>query len=79
MKVQETLQFLGTDGSKKLMATLYGPGREAEAIARYGKVVEGFEKTFGDQDLLLFTSPGRTEISGNQTITTERYWPGAST
>lgn len=67
MKVQETLQFLENNESKELMATLYGPGREAEAIARYGKVVEGFEKTFGDQDLLLFTSPGRTEISGNHT------------
>lgn len=67
MKVQETLQFLENNESKKLMATLYGPGREAEAIARYKKVVEGFEKTFGDQDLLLFTSPGRTEISGNHT------------
>lgn len=67
MKVQETLQFLENDGSKKLMATLYGPGREAEAVARYKKVVEGFAKAFGEQDLLLFTSPGRTEISGNHT------------
>lgn len=67
MRVQESLQFLESDSSKKLMETLYGPGQETEAAARYGNVVKGFEKAFGDQDMLLFTSPGRTEISGNHT------------
>ncbi len=36
---------------------------------RYGKAVEGFVETFGDDDmeLLLFSAPGRTEIGGNHT------------
>ena len=29
--------------------------------------MKGYENLFGDQDVLLFTSPGRTEISGNHT------------
>lgn len=32
------------------------------------KVLKGFEQAFGDsKEVLLFSSPGRTEISGNHT------------
>ena len=40
----------------------------AENKARYEKVLKGFEEAFGDsKEVLLFSSPGRTEISGNHT------------
>ncbi len=67
MKVQETLQLLESSESKQLMAKLYGIGQEEENILRYQKLVKSYEHIFGDQDIALFTSPGRTEISGNHT------------
>lgn len=53
------------------VATLYGAGEDVRALqkARYGKLVERFEKCFGAQKggLCFFSAPGRTEIGGNHT------------
>lgn len=53
------------------VATLYGAGGDVRALqkARYGKLVERFEKRFGAQKggLCFFSAPGRTEIGGNHT------------
>ena len=53
------------------VATLYGAGEDVWALqkARYGKLVERFEKRFGAQKggLCFFSAPGRTEIGGNHT------------
>ena len=52
------------------VATLYGAGEAVLAAQkeRYGKLVERFEKRFGDaQELCFFSAPGRTEIGGNHT------------
>lgn len=49
------------------MADLYGSLKTAENRTRYEKLVDQYVKTFGDGDLKLFSSPGRTEISGNHT------------
>ena len=53
------------------VATLYGTGEDVRALqkARYGKLVERFEKRFGAQKggLCFFSAPGRTEIGGNHT------------
>ncbi|EEQ56807.1 GHMP kinase, N-terminal domain protein [Clostridiales bacterium 1_7_47FAA] len=50
------------------MAKLYGEDAVAGNVARYQELLKGYEKTFGDSgDVLLFSSPGRTEISGNHT------------
>lgn len=67
MKVQETLQLLEGSKSRELMTKLYGESHAKENTARYQEMVKGYEQLFGDQDILLFTSPGRTEISGNHT------------
>ncbi len=67
MKIQETLQLLESGKSNALMAELYGKNHMEENISRYQELVKGYENLFGDQDVLLFTSPGRTEISGNHT------------
>lgn len=67
MDIQGTLQLLESDESRKLMTRLYGAGREEENAARYRELVKGYEKAFGNQDVMIFTSPGRTEISGNHT------------
>ena len=67
MKIQETLQLLESGKSNALMAELYGKNHVEENISRYQELVKGYENLFCDQDVLLFTSPGRTEISGNHT------------
>lgn len=66
MRSEETLQLLETEGAKHLMRQLYGETAE-ENVNRYRHVVQRFHDTFGDQDMMLFSSPGRTEISGNHT------------
>jgi len=53
------------------VATLYGTGEGTLELqkARYGKLVERFEKRFGVNhgELCFFSAPGRTEIGGNHT------------
>lgn len=67
MTIQDTLQKLGSPEAKALMTALYGETKEEENLERYRHVAEGFKKAYGDGDVLLFSSPGRTEISGNHT------------
>lgn len=67
MKVNETLQMLEQDAAKKLMGELYGKDAVDANVARYQDVVRSFEREYGHKDVLLFSSPGRTEISGNHT------------
>lgn len=49
--------------------TLYGDNQLAMQQERYGKLVERFEKRFGEtqEPLCFFSAPGRTEIGGNHT------------
>ena len=52
------------------VATLYGTAEGTLALqqARYGKLVERFEKRFGDREgAELFSSPARVELLGNHT------------
>ena len=53
------------------VATLYGAGEKelAHQKERYGKLVERFEKRFGEAkgEVCFFSAPGRTEIGGNHT------------
>ena len=67
MNAKETIQALGQEKAGKLMADLYGSSKAAENRTRYEKLVDEYVKTFGDGELKLFSSPGRTEISGNHT------------
>ncbi len=67
MRAKEAIQLLDRESTVKLFESLYGCGQADEAKKRYAKVIEGYEKAFGDSDLKLFSSPGRTEISGNHT------------
>ena len=68
MKVNETIQMMESEGAKTLLAKLYGEDAVAGNVARYQELLKGYEKAFLDSgDVLLFSSPGRTEISGNHT------------
>lgn len=67
MRAEGTLNALKSNQAGKLMRELYGEaGAEANAV-RYKDAIEQFQKNFGDQEMLVFSSPGRTEISGNHT------------
>ncbi len=68
MNVKDTIQLIKGEQARKLFAALYGETAVDEQVKRYQDLLAGFERTFGDQaDVRLFSSPGRTEISGNHT------------
>ena len=63
--------YQNTEAFASRVATLYGTGAGVldHQKARYGKLVERFEKHFGEAhgELCFFSAPGRTEIGGNHT------------
>ena len=67
MKVCDTIQMLESEKSWKLMTALYGEAAVDANIERYQNLVKSFQKKFAEEDVTLFSSPGRTEISGNHT------------
>lgn len=67
MKIQETIQLLQGDSIRRLFAQLYGEKAVEENVTRYQQLVESYAREFGGDDVMLFSSPGRTEISGNHT------------
>ncbi len=56
-------------GDNPLFNELYGTGSAVlkEQADRYAALMGDFEKTYGTDDVSLFSSPGRTEIGGNHT------------
>ena len=67
MKVCDTIQMLESEKSRKLMTALYGEAAVDANIERYQNLVKSLQKKFAEEDVTLFSSPGRTEISGNHT------------
>lgn len=67
MKISDTIQLLESKESEKLMTALYGKEAVRENIERYQSLIGNFQKKFPEDDVMLFSSPGRTEISGNHT------------
>ena len=64
MNVNDTIQLIEEGKMDRLLAKLYGEEMLAESRKRCRMVLEGYRETFGDgEDVLLFSSPGRTEIS----------------
>lgn len=66
MNSKQTLEFLESAKAQEIFKALYA-GEIDESRARYQNIVNKFEKAFGDGEVCLFSSPGRTEISGNHT------------
>lgn len=68
MNMKNQIQKLKEDKGRELLASLYGRDQVEVQLERYEKLLQGYEKTFGDPgEVSLFSSPGRTEISGNHT------------
>jgi galactokinase len=58
------------NGSKNIvLEELYGSDAEVllNQRKRYTNLIESFSKSFGTKDIMIFSSPGRTEIGGNHT------------
>lgn len=67
MKTQDVKGYLNEAKTVELLEKLYGAAGVEEGKERYAHVAEGFENTYGDKEICLFSSAGRTEISGNHT------------
>lgn len=53
---------------QKALAGLYGPDAASAQSARYRRLLQGLEETFGPcERVAVFSAPGRTEIGGNHT------------
>ena len=66
MNLLEARDILERRGHK-LLEELYGKSGVDDNLKRYEAVLKGFLKEFGEKDVKMFSSPGRTEISGNHT------------
>ena len=67
MNVEQTMEVLNGAGAERLLTELYGAEQVEEHRGRYRDLLEGYRDKFGDGEVKLFSSPGRTEISGNHT------------
>lgn len=67
MNVGKAMELLGGKKTEELFTALYGESQVEMQRDRYRELLEGFRSKFGDKEVKLFSSPGRTEISGNHT------------
>ena len=67
--MEKNLLLQQLDGGKAadFLEKMYGKDHAKENKNRYLHVMEGFVQAFKNTDMYLFTSAGRTEISGNHT------------
>ncbi len=67
--ITEVKQFLNSDKVKTLFSALYGSDSAMleNQISRYENLAKLFFEHFGQKEVTLFSSPGRTEIGGNHT------------
>ena len=66
MNLLETKYVLENKG-QEILEKLYTKEGVKNNLKRYEDVLQGFVREFGKKDVKLFSSPGRTEISGNHT------------
>lgn len=67
MEAEKLLDCLNSKKADRFFEKMYGADGIEHNRARYIHVMEEFQKNFGSKELSLFTSAGRTEISGNHT------------
>lgn len=67
MKIEKMKQILEGTAARGVMAKLYGESRTEWGIRRYQDLADKFSTNFDAEEIVMFSSPGRTEISGNHT------------
>ncbi len=61
------IRLLKDKPARQLISDLYGKEKIEMNIARFDKLIVHYLDLFGDGDIQLFSTPGRTEIGGNHT------------
>jgi len=69
MTINAAIETLSSAETQKLFISLYGNEQAIleEQKKRYSDLIEQFENRYGEMDICIFSSPGRTEIGGNHT------------
>ncbi len=67
MRIESISAQLRSAEATALFRQLYGPDRASANALRYEHLAQKFVETFGNTEFEYFSSPGRTEISGNHT------------
>ncbi|MCI0693619.1 galactokinase [candidate division KSB1 bacterium] len=68
-KIQETKKLFDAPRFKTSLVELYGKDEETirRHVDRYQRLIDLYHQNFGDDDIQLFSTPGRIEIGGNHT------------
>ena len=72
MKAADVRKWMEGKDFENLLFRLYGTGELQRQRERYIDVLNRYVKRFGEGDLHIFSSPGRTEICGNHTDHNQR-------
>ena len=67
MKASTLLNEIRTGALDSTLTHLYGSARLDAQKVRYAEAVSEFISIYGDLDVNIFSTPGRTEVSGNHT------------
>jgi len=67
MKKEQLISQLKNDKYRDILEDLYGEKVYESQKERYIKLIERFVSLFGDENLRMVSSPGRTELGGNHT------------
>src|SRR5699024_7364627 len=67
-KISSLKEKIG-NGDIPLFKELYGYNNKVlkQEADRYAALMDDFKNTYGSEDVMLFSAPGRTEIGGNHT------------
>ena len=67
MKATLLLNEIKSGALDATLTHLYGDARLSAQKVRYEEAVNEFISIYGDLDVNIFSTPGRTEVSGNHT------------
>ncbi len=67
MNSKQLRQTVHTGQLDDRLAYFYGEAAVPEQKARYLSAIDAFEARYGERDVMIFSVPGRTEVSGNHT------------
>ncbi len=68
MKATELITYLQEGNGEKMFSMLYiDHSLYEKQVKRYVKAIDTFINLYGDKDIEIYSTPGRSEISGNHT------------
>lgn len=67
MKVTEIIEKIKNGDYKETFSMLYPQKTYDESANRYTYLLNSYKELYGDEEVSVFSAPGRTELSGNHT------------